>query len=108
MTKLLVVEARRLLPIVVLFVMLVLVSVYDGLISQTNPVLTQPNSIPYRTLIDSAQSGAMQSRVVTDLEMWVAMHSALGLNLSDHDFKPELEVAVFLLSCTPLRKLGVL
>jgi hypothetical protein len=31
--------------------------------------------------------------------MWVAMHQALGLELTDHDFDPQREVAVFLLNC---------
>lgn len=99
MTRLVVVEARRLLPIVVLFVMLVAVSLYDGLISPSVPAAAQPNPVPYKTLVDSAQTGAVQAKVVTDLDMWVAMHDALGIPLTDYDFKPDQEVAVFLVNC---------
>lgn len=99
MTKLFVVEARRLLPVAVLFLMLVAVSIYDGLANPTAPVVTEPNSVPYRTLLDSAQSEAMEAKVVTDLQMWTAMHTALGVRLTDYDFNPEQEIAVFLLNC---------
>lgn len=99
MTKLVVVEARRLLPVAVLFLMLVAVSLYDGLSSPAQPVTTLPNSVPYKTLVQTAQSGEVRSSVVTDLDAWVAMHNALGLELSDYDFDPKTEVAVFLVNC---------
>lgn len=99
MTRLVVVEARRLLPIFMLFIMLIAVSIYDGISSPTSPVTTQPNPVPYQTLNHSAQGKDKQLEVVTDLEMWVAMHRALGIQLSNYDFDPETEVAVFLLNC---------
>ena len=99
MTKLVVVEARRLLPVAVLFLMLVAVSVYDGLASRAKPVTTLPNSVPYKTLVQTALSGEVRSSVVTDLDTWVVMHNALGLKLSDYDFNPKTEIAVFLANC---------
>jgi len=100
MAKLIVVEARRLLPVAVLFLMLVAVSVYDGLSTPSVPVTTQPNSVPYRTLLETAQTRGIQAKVVTTLDMWVAMHEALGISLTDYDFQPDKEVAVFLLNCS--------
>ena len=99
MTKLVVVEARRLLPVALLFLVLVAVSLYDAFSTPVEPVTTQPNSVPYRTLAQSTQPGTMRSAVVTDLDTWVKMHNALGLELSDHDFNPGLEIAVFLINC---------
>lgn len=99
MTRLVVVEARRLLPIVILFLMLVAVSVYDGFSTNTAPVTTGPNSVPYKTLTQAAQAGEKQMQIVTDLNMWVTMHNALGISLTDYDFDPQREVAVFLLNC---------
>lgn len=99
MTKLVVVEARRLLPIAVLFIMLVAVSIYDGLTTPAATVTTQPNTVPYRTLAEAAQSAEMQAKIITDLEMWVAMHQALGIPLTDHQFEPDQEIAVVLLNC---------
>lgn len=99
MTKLVVVEARRLLPIAVLFLMLVAVSVYDGLTGPAAPAVAPPNSVPYQTLLATSQNSEIQCQVVTSLDMWVAMHQALGLELTDHDFDPQREVAVFLLNC---------
>ena len=99
MTRLVVVEARRLLPIIVLFVMLVAVSVFDGFSANSAPVTTQPNTVPYQTISQGAQSGQVQLQVITDLDMWVAMHNALGAKLSDHEFKPETEIAILLLNC---------
>lgn len=99
MTKLVVVEARRLLPIAVLFIMLVAVSIYDGLTAPAVPVTALPNSVPYKTLLATVQNANMQSRVVTSLDMWVAMHEALGLELTDYDFDPQREVGIFLLNC---------
>lgn len=99
MTKLIVVEARRLLPIAVLFLMLIAVSIYDGLIAPAAPVSTTPNSVPYKTLFAAAQDGNIQSKVVTSLDMWVAMHEAMGIDLTDHDFNPQDEIAVFLINC---------
>lgn len=99
MTKLVVVEARRLLPIAVLFLMLVAVSVYDGLTAPASPATALPNSVPYQTLLATSQNSNMQSRVVTSYDMWVAMHEALGVELTDYDFDPQLEVGVFLLNC---------
>lgn len=99
MAKLVVVEARRLLPVALLFLLLVAVSLYDGFSSPAKPVSAQPNSVPYKTLLQTSQSGAQRSAVVTDLDGWVAMHNALGLDLSEHDFNPQTEVAVFLVNC---------
>lgn len=99
MAKLIVVEARRLLPIAVLFLMLVAVSVYDGLTSPAVPATALPNSVPYKTVLAAGQKSSMQSRVVTSLDMWVAMHDALGLELTDYEFDPHREVGVFLLNC---------
>lgn len=99
MTKLVVVEARRLLPIAVLFLLLVAVSIYDGLSSPVEPVTTSPNSVPYKTLALTSQSGDVRWAVAKDLDDWVAIHNALGLDLSDHVFNPKLEVAVFLVNC---------
>ncbi len=99
MAKLIVVEARRLLPIAVLFLLLVAVSIYDGLTSPAAPVTALPNSVPYKTLLAAGQNSSMQSRVVTSLDMWVAMHEALGLELTDYEFDPHREVGVFFLNC---------
>jgi hypothetical protein len=99
MTKLVVVEARRLLPIAVLFLLLVAVSIYDGLSSPVEPVTTYPNSVPYKTLVQASQSGEVRCSVATDLDDWVAIHNALGLELTDHVFDPTAEVAVFLVNC---------
>lgn len=99
MTKLFIIEARRLVPFAVLFVMLLVVSIYDGLTAPSIPVVTEPNSVPYRSLAHSALGSEGQIQVVTDQDMWVAMHRALGLHLTNHEFNPEQEVAVFLLNC---------
>lgn len=99
MTKLVVVEARRLLPVAVLFLVLIAVSLYDGFSKPVEPVSTQPNSVPYRTLVQSSQPGSLRSTVATDLNTWVTMHNALGLEFSDYDFDPLKEVAVFLINC---------
>lgn len=99
MTKLVVVEIRRLLPVAVLFLLLLAVSLYDGLSGPVQPVLAPPNSVPYRTLLQTAPSGNQRSAVVTDLDSWVAMHNALGLELGEHGFDPRTEVAVFLVNC---------
>lgn len=99
MTKLVVVEARRLLPIAVLFLMLLAVSIYDSLTRATVPVTAQPNSVPYKTLVATSLDNGIQVKVVTSLDMWVTMHDALGLPLTDHDYDPQREIAVFLLNC---------
>lgn len=99
MTRMLVVEARRLVPIAVLFVMLLVVSIYDGLTGPAVPVAGEPNTVPYKTLAQSALGSEMKLQVVTDQDMWVAMHRSLGLNLANYQFNPEREIAVFLLNC---------
>ncbi|MGI6362476.1 MAG: hypothetical protein ACOX21_01600 [Bacillota bacterium] len=99
MARLVVVEARRLLPVAVLFLLLVVVSVYDGLSSPAEPVSTSPNSVPYKTLVHASQSGEVRWAAATNLDDWVTLHNALGLELPDHAFDPKLEVAVFLVNC---------
>ncbi|HOC06044.1 MAG TPA: hypothetical protein PKN71_01870 [Bacillota bacterium] len=99
MARLVVVEARRLLPVAVLFLLLVVVSVYDGLSSPAEPVTTSPNSVPYKTLVHASQSGEVRWAAATNLDDWVTLHNALGLELPDHAFDPKLEVAVFLVNC---------
>lgn len=99
MTRLVVVEARRLLPVAVLFILLLAVSIYDGLSTPAKPVISEVNTVPYRTLIQTTQSGAIRSTVATSLDTWVAIHSALGIELVDYNFDPRTEVAVFLFNC---------
>lgn len=99
MARLVVVEARRLLPVAVLFLLLVVVSVYDGLSSPAEPVTTSPNSVPYKTLVHASQSGEVRWAAATNLDDWVTLHNALGLELPEHGFDPKLEVAVFLVNC---------
>lgn len=99
MTRLVVVEARRLLPVLVLFLLLAAVSLYDGLSAPAKPALTEPNSAPYRTLIQTTPPENVRSAVVTTLDAWVAIHTALGLELGEYDFNPRAEVAVFLFNC---------
>lgn len=99
MTRLVVVEARRLLPIAVLFLLLVAVSIYDGLSSPAKPVMNEANTVPYRTLVQTTQPSGIRSVVATNLDTWVAIHSALGLELTDYSFDPRTEVAVFLFNC---------
>jgi hypothetical protein len=79
--------------------MLVAVSVYDGFSANSMPVITQPNTVPYKTISQGANFEQMQLQVVTSLDMWVAMHNALGAVLTNHEFNPEIEIAVFLLNC---------
>jgi len=98
-TRLVVVEARRLLPIAVLFLMLLAVSIYDSLTGTTVPVSTQPNAVPYKTLLATSLDNGIRAQTVTSLDMWVTIHDVLGLPLTDHDFDPQREVAVFLLNC---------
>lgn len=99
MTKLFVIEARRLLPLAVLFVMLLVVSLYDGLTAPSVSVVTEPNSVPYKSLAHAALGSEGRIQVVSDQDMWVAMHKALGLKLTNHEFDPEREIAVFLFNC---------
>lgn len=98
-TRLFIVEIRRLLPIGVLLVMLLAVSVYDGFTRNAVPTVNLPNPVPYKTLEQGSLSGTPGMIVVTTQDMWVAAHRSLGQELINYEFKPDTQTAIFLVNC---------
>ncbi|MTI95644.1 MAG: hypothetical protein FH749_09160 [Firmicutes bacterium] len=99
MTRLIVVEAKRLLPLAVLFLMLLAVSVYDGLSGPVSPVTHEADTIPYRSVGQGSLLSGNEIIVISDWDMWVSVHGTLGIGLSDYDFNPDTEIALLLLNC---------
>jgi hypothetical protein len=98
--KLFVVEARRLLPLLFLLVLLVSLSVYDSF--RASPTVSPDpaavtNDVAFITADKGERKEAPTFRLAVDEEGWADVVEEWAITLPDYPFKPQHEVALFAL-----------
>lgn len=97
--KLFVVEARRLLPLLFLLVLLVSLSVYDTF--RTSPTVVPKEAAAGEIKVTTADKGERKERptfrLVLDEEGWAEIAQEWAIALPQYPFQPQHEVALFVL-----------
>lgn len=93
-----VVEARRLIPLVFLLVLLIGLTVYDNFF-RVEPAAVLPEEGVSNLAFTTTDWGLLTSptsfNLVADHEEWLRVSQELGLKLPDYPFNAEKELAVF-------------
>jgi hypothetical protein len=98
--KLFVVEARRLLPLLFLLVLLVSLSVYDSF--RASPTVSPDqtagaNEVEFTTADKGERKEAPTFRLAVDEESWANVVEEWAITLPQYPFQPQHEVALFAL-----------
>lgn len=97
-SKFFVVEARRLIPLLFLLVLLIGLTVYDNFF-RTEPTAGLPEggveSLVFTTTDQGALTAPTSFSLVADHEEWTRVSQDMGLALPDYPFNAAAEVAVF-------------
>lgn len=96
--KFFVVEARRLIPLLFLLVLLIGLTVYDNffrLEPTTGPPKGETDSLVFTTTDWGALTTPTSFSLVADHEEWTRVSQEMGLALPDYPFNAAAEVAVF-------------
>jgi len=96
--KFFVVEARRLIPLLFLLVLLIGLTVYDNFF-RVEPTVGLPEEEPGNLAFTTTDWGLLTSptsfNLVADYDEWIRVSQELGLTLPDYPFNAEKELAVF-------------
>jgi hypothetical protein len=98
--KLFVVEARRLLPLLFLLVLLVSLSVYDSF--RASPTVApeeagKKNEVSFTTADKGQRQERATFRLAADEEEWATVAEEWSITLPQYPFQPQHEVALFAL-----------
>ncbi|MBS4030180.1 MAG: hypothetical protein KGZ63_01970 [Clostridiales bacterium] len=98
--KLFVVEARRLLPLLFLLVLLVSLSVYDSFRASPTVVpqeVAKGNEVSFTTADKGERKERPTFRLAVDQQGWMEVAEAWSVNLPQYPFQPQHEIALFAL-----------
>lgn len=92
-----VIEARRLIPLVFLLVLLVGLTVYDNFfrVETTTGPLEMDEGLAFTTTDWGEITSPASFTIVGEYDEWIRVASEMGLNLPDYPFNAAEEVAVF-------------
>ena len=94
MSRVIVFEGKRLIPLLILLVLLVTVSVYDSLFSTAQPVSLPGDNVHYVSLEQGKLYPQKQLVIIDNVESWVAFLQTNSITHPDYSFDPNNQVAV--------------
>ncbi|QNO13565.1 hypothetical protein HYG86_01675 [Alkalicella caledoniensis] len=94
MSKVMVFEGKRLIPLFILLVLLVTVSVYDSLFSTAEPVSIPGDNVHYVSVEQGKLYPQKQLVIIDNTESWVAFLQNNSISHPDYSFDPNNQVAV--------------
>ncbi|HHU29830.1 MAG: hypothetical protein QM368_02270 [Bacillota bacterium] len=99
-SRMFVVEARRLLPLLFLLVLLVSLSVYDSF--RVSPAIApeeaaRKKEVSFTTADQGERKDTPTFRLAADGEEWAKIAEEWSLSLPDYPYQPQHEIAVFVL-----------
>lgn len=98
--KFFVIEARRMVPLLFLLLLLVGLTVYDNFfrVEQTVAPVELDKGLAFTTTDWGEIVAPLSFTIVGDYDEWIRVSSDLGLNLPDYPFNAAEEIAVFALN----------
>lgn len=107
--KFFVVEARRMVPLLFLLVLLVGLTVYDNFfrVEPTTAPVELDEGLAFTTTDWGEITSPVSFTIVGDYDEWIRVSSEMGLNLPDYPFNAAEEVAVFAIN-SEIKRMDIL